>query len=229
MWATVRPRILSLAALDRVRLRRFAGRYAARGWAVIPGACLSRHSFACGRPGCPVTGCHPAVEQWEQVASSDPARIAGWWRDRPHALLLATGRAFDVVEVPAYLGQRVLRAIRSRPVDAADAARTAGPGPVAVTPIGRWMFLVRPGDPLRPELADCLYVLQHGPGSWIPAPPTRLPEGAVRWMVAPERIGWRLPDSSALQGILVDTLRAIGPGPPSALLPGQLPAPRRGW
>jgi hypothetical protein len=227
MFGSVAPPLLRLAPLDRIRLRRCAGRYAVRGWAVIPGACLTRRTFACGRPGCPVTGCHPAVEHWEQAASSDPVRVAAWWRHRPHALLLATGRGFDVIEVPAYLGRLVLDVARPRP-----GATTAGHdrvyGPVATTPTGRWMFLVRTGDPLRPELEQCLYVLRHGPGSWIPAPPTRLPEGMVRWLVPPEEIGWRLPASCALQTILIDTLRAIGPALPSALLPGQLPPPRRG-
>ena len=225
MLASVRPRFLRLDALDRIHLRRSAERYAAHGWDVVPGACLARRSFACGRPGCPVTGCHPALEHWEEAASNDPARVATWWHHRPHALLLATGRAFDVIEVPAYLGQRMLAAIRAEPerTGADDRSR----GPVATTPIGRWMFLVRPGDPLRPELEQCLYVLRHGLGSWIPAPPTRLREGAVRWVVPPSEITWRLPASYALQDILVDTLRAFGPVLPSTLLPGQLPLPQR--
>jgi hypothetical protein len=227
MWGNFSPRFIPRALLDRLRLRRFAGRYAARGWAVVPGACLIRRSFVCGRPGCPTTGCHPALEQWERAASDDPVQVANWWRHQPHGLLLITGRAFDVIEVPAYLGRRMLDVVRTRP-GAAAAGPTRFHGPVAVTPAGRWMFLVRPGDPLRPELEHCLYVLRHGPGSWIPAPPTRLPEGTVRWTVAPAEIGWRLPDSYALQEILVDTLRAIGPALPSRLLPGQLPLPGPG-
>jgi hypothetical protein len=143
-------------------------------------------------------------------------------------VLLATGRTFDVLEVPAYLGQHVLDA--SRPhhgvtVPGLDRVR----GPVALTPGGRWMFLVRPDDPLRPELDQCLYIVRHGHGSWIPAPPTRLPEGTVRWVVSPEEARWQLPESYAVQELLVDALQAHTPAIPVALLPGRLPAPRRGY
>jgi hypothetical protein len=116
----------------------------------------------------------------------------------------------------------MLDAVRSHPV---------GPGvrgPVLVTPTGRWMFLVRPGDPLRPELEHCFHVVRHGPGSWVPAPPTRLPEGPVRWAVAPEQARWQLPDSYLVQNTLVAELRASGVTLTPALVPGHLPLPRRG-
>jgi hypothetical protein len=227
MWGTTRPPITRLTSLERVRLRRVAVRYATHGWEVTPGACLARHRFVCGRAGCPTTGCHPALEEWEGAASSDPARVATWWRARPHSVLLATGHTFDVLEVPAYLGRHVLEATRPHAgvtIPGHDQVR----GPVALTPGGRWMFLIRPGDPLRPELDQCLYVVRHGPGSWIPAPPTRLPEGTVRWVVPPEAARWQLPDSYAVQELMVDALQAHTPAMPVALLPGRLPAPRRG-
>lgn len=228
MWGTTRPPITRLTSLERVRLRRVAVRYAMHGWEVTPGAFLARHRFVCGRAGCPTTGCHPALEEWEGAASADPVRVAAWWRVRPHAVLLATGHTFDVLEVPAYLGQHVLEASRPHPgvtIPGHDQVR----GPVALTPGGRWMFLVRPGDPLRPELDQCLYVVRHGPGSWIPAPPTRLPEGTVRWVVPPEEARWQFPDSYAVQELMVDALQAHVPAHPVALLPGRLPAPRRGY
>ena len=187
----VGPRVGQLSPLERVRLRRVAVRYATHGWEVTPGACLARSRFVCGRPGCPTVGCHPALEDWAGGASADPARVATWWRSRPHGVLLPTGRAFDVIEAPAYLGREVLD--RMRPFAGGTGATTSFRGPVAVTPAGRWMFLVRPGDPLRPELEHCFHVVRHGLGSWIPAPPTRLPEGTVRWAVAPEQAHWRLP------------------------------------
>jgi hypothetical protein len=107
-----------------------------------------------------------------------------WWEDTPFSVLLATGGAFDVIDTPARLG--------------APAAREVT-GPVAVTPAGRWMFLVAPGQSLRPELAAHLDVVMHGPGSWIPAPPTRTPHGPVRWEVAPAGVHWRLPDPYEVQ------------------------------
>jgi hypothetical protein len=65
------------------------------------------------------------------------------------------------------------------------------------------MFLVAPGDSLRPELAAHLDVVLHGPGSWVPAPPTRTPLGRVRWEVHPAVTGWRLPDPYAVQAALL--------------------------
>lgn len=227
MLGKVRPPFTHLAPLDRVRLRRVAIRYAAHGWPVTPGACLTRHRFVCGRAGCPTTGCHPACADWEQSASTDPVRVASWWRDRPHTVLLPTGLAFDVVEVPAYLGRHVLHAARARSGPARSGA-PRGTGPVAVTPNGRWMFLVRPGDPLRPELEHCLYILRHGVGSWMPAPPTRLPEGVVRWVVSPEETRWRLPDSYVVQQLLADALRTLHRAPSAGAPTTRLPSPRRG-
>ena len=221
MWGNVGPRVAHLSSLERVRLRRVAVRYAAHGWEVTPGACLANGRFVCGRAGCPTVGCHPALEDWAEAASTDPARVATWWRSRPHGVLLPTGRAFDVLEVPADLGRRVLDAIATHP------AGSGIRGPVLVTPTGRWMFLVRPGDPLRPELEHCLQVVRHGEGSWIPAPPTRLPEGTVRWAVAPEQAHWQLPDSYLVQNALIEGLRSAGAPVTNDLRPGQLPLPRQ--
>lgn len=227
MLGKARPPFGHLTPLDRVRLRRVAMRYAGHGWDVTPGACLARHRFVCGRAGCRTTGCHPALENWQQSATADPARVATWWRVRPHAVLLATGRAFDVLEVPSYLGQHVLDVTRRQP-DAIRPEHDGVRGPVAVVPGGQWMFLVRPGEPLRPELDQCRYVVRHGTGSWIPAPPTRLPEGTVRWVIPPEENRWLLPDSYRVQALLVDALYTLALALPTPLPPAQLPVPRRG-
>ena len=188
-WMTNRP-------FHHSRLRRAATGYAERGWPVTPGAVLCGTRFQCGRAGCLVATCHPATERWEDAASHDPATVASRWRHAPWAVLLPTGRAFDAIEVPAALG--MLAAGQPQPGPAR--------GPVVVRPGGRWLFLVRPGHPLRPELDGRLDVLRHGRGSWVPAPPTRLPEGPVRWEVSPEQAGWRLPGSYAVQQALVEML-----------------------
>ncbi|MFV2083074.1 bifunctional DNA primase/polymerase [Micromonospora sp. LOL_021] len=202
----------------RLRLRRGALRYARHGWPVTPGAYLHQGRFRCDRPGCPTTGCHPALQHWERDASDQRDQVGSWWRQQPHTVLLATGQAFDVLDVPARLGLRTLCTLRLRG-GAAAPGRGQLRGPVAVTPTGRWMFLVRPGDALRPELAESLDVIRHGPGSWIPAPPTVLPQGPVRWAVDPDEVGWRLPDSYAVQRIIVDARE-------TAAAPPRLPQPR---
>jgi hypothetical protein len=218
-----RPTIVPPAFVDRVRLRRSALRYVEHGWSVTPGACLAGHRFVCGRPGCPIVACHPALDAWEESAGTDVARVAAWWRRRPHTVLLATGGAFDALEVPAALGLRALTAARLH----AGAHDTGPRGPVAVTPTGRWMFLVRPGEALCSTLDNCLDVVRHGQGSWIPAPPSRMPEGPVHWAVAPEQTRWEFPASAAVQAMLVDALGALGRRPRPVSVPRQVSTSRR--
>ena len=225
-WTVNRPFVppVLLDRLDRVRLRRAALRYAAHGWAVTPGACLVGHRFTCGRPGCPIMTCHPALESWEDSASTDTRLVQNWWRHRPHSVLFATGGKFDALEVPAALGLRVLGAARLHG-GLLGTDRTDARGPVAVTATGRWMFLVSPGLPLRSELEHRLDVVRHGRGSWIPAAPSRMLEGPVRWAVAPDRTRWRLPDAEVVQALLVD---ALGSAPsPRLTVPRQMSTARR--
>jgi len=172
----------------QARLRRAALRYAAHHWDVVPGAVRDGDRYRC-LVGCPTIGCHPDWTGWERTATRDPAWVAALWAFRPRAILLATGRCFDVLEVPATLGAGYL-----------------GRGPIAVTAVGRWMFLVQPGARLHPELADRPDVVLHGPGSWIPAPPTRTLAGPVRWLVDPAEVAWRLPDAHTVQARLTRAL-----------------------
>lgn len=183
-------------SVRRTLLRRAAQRYADRGWRVVPGAALKADRYVCG-PLCPTVACHPAVDRWESVASYESADVDYWWARSPFSVLLATGYTFDVIEMPARIG--------------AAAARSAILGPVAVTPTGRWMFLVEPGDCLHPELSTQLDVVLHGQGSWIPAPPTRTPGGRIRWQIHPAVTSWQLPNPGAVQKVLVSHLRATPP------------------
>jgi len=183
---------------QRLVLRRAALRYAGHGWPVVPGAALLDGRYVCG-PLCPTVACHPAIERWEHLATTSNSTVESWWRVGSHSVLLATGRSFDAIEVPERLGRAVATASRL--------------GPVAVTPSGRWMFLVRAGEALRPELATLLDVVLHGRGSWIPAPPTRTPEGRVRWEVAPNLTAWRVAEPYAVQRLLVTRLNQLGPPP----------------
>ena len=120
----------------QARLRRAAVRYAEHGWDVVPGAVRCGDRFRC-MTRCPTLSCHPDWICWEPTATRDPRWVAALWAFRPRAILLATCRAFDVLEVPAFLG--------------AGWGRGALRGPVAVTGAGRWMFLVPPGTVLLPE------------------------------------------------------------------------------
>jgi hypothetical protein len=192
------------ATVRRMRLRHAALTYARHGWQVVAGSRLCGHRFKCG-PTCATVACHPRhlpdAATLTTLAIDGHAMIRQEWQRAPHSVLLVTGEAFDVVEVPAYIGAL-----------AGDKLR----GPVAVTPNGQWMFLVRPGEPLHPHLVGQRDVVLHGVGSWIPAPPVRTPLGTVRWVVAPQEIDWQIPDAREVQSILAAVLPWLGfpSGPP---------------
>jgi len=185
----IRPR-----RLRRMALRRAAVRYAEQGWDIVPGACLVGTRYDCDQPGCYTVACHPAVAHWEAAAGHDPRVVRTWWRERHHGVLLATGRAVDVLEVPSEPGRLAAPGVQ---------------GPIATAPSGRLLFLVRPGEGLRPELANRLDVVRHGLGSWVPIPPTDHPGGRMRWETPPDEYDWRLPDPYAVQSLLLATLRSM--------------------
>lgn len=207
-----------------MRLKWAAVRLVAHGFPVTPGAPLRAGKFDCGRPGCHTQACHPALEQWQQVTCTDPDAATAWWSHAAYSILLPTGTALDVIDVPAPLGAAALAGQFGRAI-----------GPVAATPEGRWMFLVRPGQPLAPRLAGRLDIVRHAAGSWIPAPPTRLVNGPVRWVVSPAEVGWHLPDPATVQRRLITafpaprpTPRGLSDGPTLVNVPAAgRPAPRR--
>jgi bifunctional DNA primase/polymerase-like protein len=148
--------------------------------------------YVCG-PLCPTVAVHPAVDQWELAASSEWSDVDGWWRNSPYSVLLATGATFDVIEVSARVGAAAVQRVRTVPV--------------AVDPVGRWMFLVASGATLDPDLRASHDTVLHGPGSWIPAPPTRTPGGRIRWELHPAAVGWHIPDARVLQQVLAAPMR----------------------
>jgi hypothetical protein len=147
-------------------------------------------------------------------------------RRRGRPVLLITGRAFDVIEVPAAVGLRALGTARLH-ADVLGPALAGGGGPVAVGATGRWLFFVRPGVPLCPELANCLDIVRHAHGARVPAPPTRLPEGVMHWAVAPRKVHWRLPAAEIVQRSLVDALTALGRRPARTRASHPITVPRQ--
>ena len=183
MWAPLRQNFL------RVKLRHAAQAFADQGWTVTPGGYFNGERMACDRATCWATSCHPLLPDWETATTP----VGDWWDEKPHSVLLPTGRTFDAIEVPALVGCSV---------------RGIG-GPIMITPNGHWTFLVQPGVPLRPELKERDDLVHHGAGSWIPAPPTVLPEGPVRWHISPRQVGWHLPGSGEAQKALVSAMVAL--------------------
>jgi hypothetical protein len=142
-------------------------------------------------------------------ATVDRADIGQWWETRPEAnVILATGRVFDILDVPALTGAGALTRM------AADGAET---GPVALLGAERMHFYVltrgAPADEdewwscgldASPDLsAEAEALRWHCRDSYVLAPPSRFGGGQdVRWVREPA--GRALPDALRLLEYLVD-------------------------
>ena len=166
---------------------------------------------SCDRVGCPAPGGHPVSPTWQMQATVDNAVIGQWWETRPEAnVILATGRVFDVLDVPAVAGAKALAKMAAAGVET---------GPVAVQGTERMLFFVAtrgapvdedewwscgldasPDPTMRTEA-----VRWHTRDSYVLAPPSRYGTGQdVRWVR--EAAGQPLPDALRLLEFLVDVL-----------------------
>lgn len=112
-------------------------------------------------------------------------------------VLLSTGTALDVLEVPAADGKRMCAVLR-----AAGAVV-----PVAATPTGSWWYPITPGTPLPAELRDAEGVTLHTDGAVVLAPPSTVPDGWVHWRVSPALTGYRVPAAELILRAAVDSVR----------------------
>jgi len=207
--------------------------YAAAGWPVCVGTHLreeqARHPLhgavsrarvtdpgracSCDRIGCPAPGAHPISPAWQIEASSDPAEVGRWWRERPEAnIILVTGRVFDALDVPAAAGTAALARMERAGVQV---------GPVALSPDAqghgdRALFFVAPRGASADEdewwschldcepddFAPVAGLRWHTRGSFVVAPPSRCGRRAARWIREPA--GDLLPDALRLLEFLAD-------------------------
>ena len=213
--AAQRPPALGAAATE----------YAALGWPVCQGASPSRgldgigmpepgRACSCDRVGCPAPGAHPVSPTWQMQATVDATVIGQRWEARPEAnVILATGRVFDVLDVPAVPGATALARMAAAGVET---------GPVAVQGTERMLFFVltrgAPDDEdewwscgldASPDLSMQTEVLRwHCRDSYVLAPPSRYGSGQdVRWVRPPFRA---LPDALRLLEYLVDACEEEG-------------------
>jgi hypothetical protein len=166
----------------------------------------------------------PEGAAWLASASAFPRSVEALWSVRPMSpSVLPCGTAFDVVNLSALFGRRVLEQLW-----------TAGPGsgPVAVHR-DRVLLLVSPGTAQRlPALvgweewaAAIPPMLCHGVGDAVTVPPLHGPardDALSRWVVAPDtREPW-LPGAGVLLWACLRAARAI----PPATVPALVSTPR---
>jgi len=173
----------------------------------------SGRACSCDRIGCPAPGAHPISAAWQIEASSDPADVARWWRDRPDAsIILVTGRVFDVLDVPARAGLLALERISRSP---------AATGPVALSADDRALFFAAtrgaPADEdewwschldCEPDsFAPVAGLRWHCRDSYVVAPPRTGRGPGAHWIQDPRER--RLPDSVRLLELLADACEEV--------------------
>jgi hypothetical protein len=169
----------------------------------------------------------PEGAAWLASASAFPHSVEALWAAHPAApSVLPCGTAFDVVNLPALFGRRVLEQLW---------ATGPGSGPVAVHR-GRVLLLVAPGTAQRlPALlaweewaSAAPPMLCHGAGDAVTVPPLRGPgtggdaeSAGSRWVVAPDtRAPW-LPGADVLLWACVRAVREA----PAKTVPPLVSAP----
>ncbi|CCK27190.1 hypothetical protein BN159_2811 [Streptomyces davaonensis JCM 4913] len=158
------------------------------GWDVVPGARAAAGVCSCGRADCRAPGAHPLDFASQVPAGATLDEATRTWAEFPGAaMMLAVGRAFDVIEVAEPAGRRALARLERMGLPV---------GPVTAGPDGRAHFFVAPGA--AAELPELLYRMGWddptsldlrglGPGTHITAPPSdRGGLGPVRWLRSPE-------------------------------------------
>lgn len=177
----------------------------------------------------------PEGAEWLASASAFPRSVRALWSARPTSpSVLPCGTAFDVVNLSALFGRRLLEQLW---------ASGPGSGPVAVHR-GRLLLFVAPGTAQRlpsllswEEWGDAVPpMLCHGTGDAVTVPPLYAPEpagpigcgadpdpasGPSRWLVAPDtRHPW-LPGADVT---LWACVRAAGSAP-AKTVPALVSAP----
>ncbi|WP_030898116.1 bifunctional DNA primase/polymerase [Streptomyces sp. NRRL F-5126] len=174
-----------------------------RHWDVFPGTWLEAaggaETCSCGQPECTAPGAHPAGDGWATEATGSGATARRLWARQPMAsVLLPTGRAFDVLDVPESAGFLALARMERMELPL---------GPVVRTPDRRMLFFVLPGGAAKaaglvralgwsPTAID---LVSRGEGHYVAAPPTRIGGmGAVQWARRPTRANRWLPDADEM-------------------------------
>ncbi|MGX9226807.1 bifunctional DNA primase/polymerase [Streptomyces albus] len=172
------------------------------GFPLAPAAHPSGYGCSCVRIGCPTPGRHPVSFAWQTQATTDRAQIERWLRAEPQAnFITATGRAHDVLDVPAEAGYAALARLEEREAAAEPGAEPVL-GPVALLGEDRMLFFTKTRG--RPEDEDEWWPCEldshpetmeehpglrwHCRGSYVLLPPSRLPddEEGVRWLRPPQ-------------------------------------------
>jgi hypothetical protein len=129
---------------------------------------------SCRDPGCGQPGKHPLgslVPHGVNDATTNRARILAWWSRHPQANIgLATGHAFDVLDVDGPAGAQAIQ----------ELATTHGlhsSGPLVRTGGGGWHYYLAPTGLGNVQPQGLEHVDWRGRGGYVVAPPSRHASG----------------------------------------------------
>jgi hypothetical protein len=179
-----------------------------RHWEVAHGTWLIEDDgparCSCEDLRCPAPGAHPAESGGGRQASASPASVRRWWTEHPEAaILLPTGRTFDVIDVPEVAGCLALARMERMGVQLGPVVAMPSLGPAG----RRLLFLVLPGSLAQlPEMLrhlgwppGRLDLVGRGDGGWVVAPPSRVGRYSfAQWAREPTALNRWLPEASEL-------------------------------
>ncbi|MGP4113857.1 bifunctional DNA primase/polymerase [Streptomyces sp. 4N509B] len=185
-----------------------AVRYAQeRHWEVLPGTWLEFTGgvprCSCAVRDCDAPGAHPVRPDWAAQATGSASTVRQLWTAEPRAaILLPTGRTFDILEVPESAGCLALARMERMGTTL---------GPVSSTPYGRMQFFVLAGGAAKAQALlrrqargrsrgqGPVDLVARGEGGYVVAPPTRMgPRGSAQWVREPASAARWLPDAEEL-------------------------------
>jgi hypothetical protein len=135
---------------------------------------------SCRDPSCGQPGKHPLgalVPHGVKDATTNRARVLAWWTRHPQANIgLATGHAFDVLDVDGPAGEHAIRQL-------AAAHGLASSGPLVRTGGGGWHFYLAPTGLGNVHPRGLAHVDWRGRGGYVVAPPSRHASGhPYQWL-----------------------------------------------
>jgi hypothetical protein len=141
---------------------------------------VARTGCSCRDPDCGQPAKHPLgslVPHGVKDATCNRARVLAWWTRHPQAnIALATGHAFDVLDVDGPEGEQAIQTL-------AAAHGLHSVGPLVRTGGGGWHYYVAPTGLGNARPADLARVDWRGRGGYVVAPPSRHVSGqAYQWV-----------------------------------------------
>jgi Bifunctional DNA primase/polymerase, N-terminal len=179
---------------------------------------------SCRDPDCGQPGKHPLgvlVPHGLKEATTNRARVLAWWTQQPQANIgLATGHAFDVLDIDGPTGAQAIRAF-------AGHHHLKSSGPLARTGGGGWHYYLAPTGLGNARPRDLEQVDWRGRGGYVVAPPSRHHSGHPYTWVAGRDLDTAVPRVPAALLERLQHRQADRPAP-VAVPAGDRPGPRYG-